>query len=67
MQIITINLPEKYMNAIQILTDNNFYPSRSQVIRIALQEFLIEDFRVSNELEPENFEKIITSNRGVLS
>ncbi|MHA2474883.1 MAG: ribbon-helix-helix domain-containing protein [Promethearchaeota archaeon] len=34
MKIITINLPEKYLQAIQILNDMNIYPSRSEAIRM---------------------------------
>ncbi|MHA2288597.1 MAG: ribbon-helix-helix domain-containing protein, partial [Promethearchaeota archaeon] len=39
MKIITINLPEKYLEAIQTLNDLGIYPSRSEAIRTALSEF----------------------------
>ena len=44
MKIITINLPEKYLEAIQTLNDLGIYPSRSEAIRTALSEFLDEEF-----------------------
>jgi len=41
MQIITINLPEKYLAAIKTLNECGVYPSRSEAIRIALRDFLM--------------------------
>ena len=62
MQVITINLPEKYLEVIQTLMENIIYHSRSKTIRTALKEYLIEDFRVSDGLD--NIEKIISASRG---
>ncbi|MHA2390590.1 MAG: ribbon-helix-helix domain-containing protein [Promethearchaeota archaeon] len=61
MKIITINLPEKYLEAIQILQDMNVYPSRSEAIRIALQDFLSSELKMYNDLEVENFRILIRS------
>lgn len=43
MKIITINLPEKYLDAIQTLIDAKTYPSRSEAIRMALRNFLLNE------------------------
>lgn len=56
LKIITINLPEKYLNAIQTLIDLQTYPSRSEVIRLALQDFLEPELEFDNILQ-ENFKK----------
>ncbi len=61
MQIITINLPEKYLDAIRILNERGVYPSRSEAIRIALKEFLTEELKLYQELEEDNF-KILVGN-----
>ena len=47
MQIITINLPEKYLAAIQTLNEYGIYPSRSEAIRIALKDFLTDEKSVA--------------------
>ena len=64
MKIITINLPEKYLAAIQILQDNSIYPSRSEAIRSALRDFLTNELKFYGELDDENLD-ILLKNRGV--
>ncbi len=66
MRIITINLPEKYLAAIQVLNDMNIYPSRSEVIRTALNDFLTRELKMYNDLDVENF-KMLMRSRGVIS
>lgn len=63
MKIITINLPEKYLEAIQILQDMNIYPSRSEAIRIALQDFLSNELKMYNDLDDDNFRILIRSEK----
>ncbi|MFW9781417.1 MAG: ribbon-helix-helix domain-containing protein [Candidatus Heimdallarchaeota archaeon] len=63
MKIITINLPEKYLEAIQILQDMNIYPSRSEAIRIALEDFLTNELKMYNDLEDQNFRILIRSEK----
>ena len=62
MKIITINLPEKYLAAIQTLNDLGIYPSRSEAIRIALRDFLEEELKMYNDLEDESFRMLVKSN-----
>ncbi len=61
MKIITINLPEKYLQAIQILMDMGLYPSRSEAIRIALGNFLNNELKMFKELEDDSFKMLIRS------
>lgn len=61
MKIITINLPEQYLAAIQTLQDAGTYPSRSEAIRTALSEFLSDELKLYNDLDPNTFQKIIRS------
>ena len=44
MKNITINLPECYDKAIQKLIKMKIVPSRSEAIRIALREFLHQEY-----------------------
>ncbi len=59
MQIITINLPEKYLDAIQILNEKGVYPSRSEAIRVALKEFLTDELKMYQELEEDKFRILV--------
>ena len=61
MKIITINLPEKYLSAIQALNEMGIYPSRSEAIRIALKDFLTDELKMYNDLEDESFKMILRS------
>jgi len=61
MKIITINLPEKYLQAIKILNDMGVYASRSEAIRIALNDFLTDELKMFKDLDDENFKILIRS------
>ena len=63
MKIITINLPEKYLEAIQTLNDLGVYPSRSEAIRCALSEFLTDELKMFENLEDETFKMLVRSNQ----
>ncbi|MBY9009158.1 MAG: ribbon-helix-helix protein, CopG family [Candidatus Lokiarchaeota archaeon] len=63
MKIITINLPEKYLEAIQTLNDLGLYPSRSQAIRTALSEFLGDELKMFENLEDDTFKMLVRSNQ----
>lgn len=67
MKIITINLPEKYLEAIQTLNDLGIYPSRSEAIRTALSEFLDEELKMFDNLEENTFKMLIRSNKNIRS
>ena len=61
MKIITINLPEKYLDAIKILNEQKVYPSRSEAIRIALRDFLSNELKMYNDLDEDNFKMLVRS------
>jgi len=63
MKIITINLPEKYLGAIQTLNDLGVYPSRSEAIRTALAQFLDDEIKMFENLEDETFKMLVRSNQ----
>jgi len=47
MRILTVNLPHSYLNKIDKLTkgENSIFPSRSELIRVAVREFLIQELK----------------------
>lgn len=62
MKIITINLPEKYLAAIQVLNDLGIYPSRSEAIRIALGDFLSDELKMYQDLEEDGLKVLLNNN-----
>jgi Arc/MetJ-type ribon-helix-helix transcriptional regulator len=67
MKIITINLPEKYLQAIKILNDNGAYPSRSEAIRIALHDFLAKELKMYHDLDDDSFRMLIRSKKSKIT
>ncbi len=63
MRNITINLPDQYYEAIQVLTDLDIFPSRSETIRLAIKGLLDHEFQFSFELKTENFKKKVVNVR----
>ncbi len=64
MKIITVNLPESYLKAIETLVGGNgIYPSRCELVRVAVREFLIknidhaktfEKYHISEKIQLDN-------------
>jgi Arc/MetJ-type ribon-helix-helix transcriptional regulator len=55
MKIVTVNVPESYLDAIEKLTGNDgLYPSRSELIRCAVRDFLIKELQMAKKLIRSN-------------
>ncbi|MHA2007851.1 MAG: ribbon-helix-helix domain-containing protein [Promethearchaeota archaeon] len=51
MKIVTVNIPESYLESIErLIGDGGLYPSRSELIRCAVRDFLIKELKSANEL-----------------
>ena len=51
LKIVTVNVPESYIESIKrLIGENGLYPSRSELIRVAVREFLIKELRSANEM-----------------
>ncbi len=47
MKIVTCNLPEPFISAMEkLIAEYGCYPSRSELIRLAVREFLIKELKV---------------------
>jgi len=58
MKIVTVNVPESYIDAInKLIGENGLYPSRSELIRAAVREFLLKELKMAKNMakykEPE--------------
>ncbi len=51
MKIVTVNCPESFIEAIKRLVgEGGLYPSRSELIRVAVREFLIRELKMAKNL-----------------
>lgn len=52
MKIVTVNVPESYIEAIKKLVGRNgLYPSRSELIRCATREFLLKELKLAETMK----------------
>jgi len=59
MKIVTVNVPESYIEAIKkLIGREGLYPSRSELIRCAVREFLIKELKLANTMAKYNEVKI---------
>lgn len=51
MKIVTVNVPESYIAAIsKLVGENGLYPSRSELIRCAVRDFLLKELKMANNM-----------------
>ena len=58
MRIVTINIPDQYLDCIQVLVNLGYFPSRSEAVRQALKRFLTEEDKMTTGMNPENFQAL---------
>jgi Arc/MetJ-type ribon-helix-helix transcriptional regulator len=50
-KIVTVNIPETYLDSIEKLVGGNgLYPSRSELIRVAVRDFLLRELKVADNI-----------------
>jgi len=55
MKIVTVNVPESYIGAInKLIGENGLYPSRSELIRCAVRDFLLKELKLANNMAKYN-------------
>ena len=55
MKIVTINIPDQYLDCLKVLENLGYYPSRSEAVREALRYFLNREGVLNEELEVDSF------------
>jgi len=59
MKIVTVNVPESYIDSIEKLVGGNgLYPSRSELIRVAVREFLIRELKMADNMAKYKEEEV---------
>ncbi|MHA1111378.1 MAG: ribbon-helix-helix domain-containing protein [Promethearchaeota archaeon] len=43
-KLVTLNIPQVYLDGIEDLVEQDFYPNRSETIRIAIRDFLRKEY-----------------------
>lgn len=56
MKIITINVPDQYLDCIESMVNLGFFPSRSEACREALKQFLMNEAELNKGLDGQSFE-----------
>ncbi|MFW9970122.1 MAG: ribbon-helix-helix domain-containing protein [Candidatus Odinarchaeota archaeon] len=63
-KIVTVNIPESYIDSIEKLVgEEGLYPSRSELIRVAVRDFLLRELKMADNMakykeeEPEEFDE----------
>lgn len=58
-KIVTVNVPESYLESIKKLVgDKGLYPSRSELIRVAVREFLLRELKMANNMAKYKEEEV---------
>ena len=60
LQVVTINVPDAYITAFETLIDLGMFNSRSEIVREALNEFLVNDKQLKEDLDTSNFEIMLS-------
>ncbi len=51
MKIVTVNIPESYLDSIEKLVgEGGLYPSRSELIRVAVRDFLLRELKMADTI-----------------
>lgn len=58
LRIVTINLPHPYINSMKDLLDLGLYNSRSQIVRVAIKEFLEKEKTFLSDLNDGSIKEI---------
>ncbi|MDD1777789.1 MAG: ribbon-helix-helix domain-containing protein [Candidatus Helarchaeota archaeon] len=53
MIVCPVHLPGMYLEAIEKLVTEGFYPCRSEVIRVAIRDMLKRDLMLCKKINPE--------------
>ena len=55
LKIVTINIPEPYLDCLKTLVDLGYFPSRSEAVRQALKQFLTREANLVKDIEHDQF------------
>ncbi|MGV9173753.1 MAG: ribbon-helix-helix domain-containing protein [Promethearchaeia archaeon] len=51
MKLISVNLPESYLNILEILVTQSRFPNRSEAIRVAIRDLIKTEYMINEKLK----------------
>lgn len=51
MKLITLLVPEHYLKALDELVKKKFYPNRSEAIRMAIHDMIVEEYTMRRDMK----------------
>jgi Arc/MetJ-type ribon-helix-helix transcriptional regulator len=51
MKLISVNLPESYLNLLEILVTQSRFPNRSEAIRVAIRDLIKTEYMLDEALK----------------
>lgn len=60
MKIVTINIPDQYLDCLAVMVELGYFPSRSEAVRQALKQFLTKEANLVKDIDKEQFKALKT-------
>ncbi|MHA1805431.1 MAG: ribbon-helix-helix domain-containing protein [Promethearchaeota archaeon] len=54
MRLISLNIPENYLNLLEILVAEGRFPNRSEAIRMAIRDLIKTEFKIDEVINGNN-------------
>ena len=61
MKLISVNLPESYLNVLEILVVDGKFPNRSEAIRVAIRDLIKTEYLIEESVNKNITPSIIES------
>ncbi len=58
MKLISVNLPESYLEVLEILVANGKFPNRSEAIRVGIRDLIKTEYLIEEKIK-KSYEKYI--------
>lgn len=53
MKLISVNLPESYLNLLEVLVTQSRFPNRSEAIRVAIRDLIKTEYMLDEALKEQ--------------
>jgi antitoxin ParD1/3/4 len=59
MKLLTVHIPESYLETLDLLVSENIFPNRSEAIRIAIRDLIRNEMLLKEEIEKRKNQKTV--------
>ena len=60
-KLISVNLPESYLNILEILVSQGVFPNRSEAIRVAIRDLIKTEYLIEESIKKSTYPTILES------